>query len=271
LKGISGDNEQGSGGPENDNAAVRFPPFPGPAGLSSEISMSSSAKLKDKPSRRTQAERSEAMRERLVDATLQCLITEGYAGTTVSRIVETAQVSRGAPVHHFPSKAALMEAAAEQLVRRFYISLGRMISTIDASDDRLHALIEAGWRLLLTTPESTALLELLVASRHEPELAAMMQKLWAMAYHTTRAAGEHYLEPVAADDNVGDLIILTQWLLRGMAEDRHINAVAADSAFFFDRYLKLWTTLLAAHLRAKPGVTTPPPKPKFWDSTLAQE
>jgi AcrR family transcriptional regulator len=238
------------------------------AGHRTEDAMSSSAKLKGKPSRRTQAERSEAMRERLIDATLQCLVTEGYSSTTVSKIVETARVSRGAPVHHFPSKAALMEAAAEQLVRRFYISLGKMIQAIEASDDRVHALIEAGWRMLLTTPESTALLELLVASRHEPELAAMLQKLWAMAYHTTRAAGEHYLEPVGADDNVGDLIILTQWLLRGMAEDRYINAIAADSALFFDRYLKLWTTMLASHLRAKPGVDTPPPKPEFWDTPV---
>lgn len=233
--------------------------------------MSSNAHPKPKPLRRTQAERSEAMRQRLVDATLQCLVTEGYAGTTVSRIVETAQVSRGAPVHHFPSKAALMEAAAEQLVRRFYISLGKMIKTIEASDDRLHEIIMAGWRLLLTTPETTALLELLVASRHEPELAAMMQKLWALAYRTTRAAAEHYLEPATPADNVGDLMILTQWLLRGMAEDRHINAAAADSALFFDRYLRLWTDILAGHLRARAGVDTPPPKPEFWDSPLARE
>ncbi|MCC2639175.1 MAG: transcriptional regulator [Moraxellaceae bacterium] len=226
--------------------------------------MSSNAtKPKAKPSRRTQAERSEAMR---VDATLQCLVTAGYAGTTVSRIVETAQVSRGAPVHHFPSKAALMEAAAEQLLRRFYISisLGKMIKVIEAGD-RVHDLIMAGWRNLLTTPEATALLELLVASRHEPELAATLQKLWAVSYRTTRAAAEHYPEPAGPHDSVGDLIILPQWLLRGMAEDRHINAAAADSALFFDRYLKLCMTMLAGHLRARPGIYTPPPKPAFWD------
>jgi AcrR family transcriptional regulator len=211
------------------------------------------------------------MRERLIDATLQCLVTEGYAGTTVSKIVDAAQVSRGAPVHHFPSKAALMEAAAAQLVRRFYISLGKMIRTIEASDDRLYDLIMAGWRNLLATPETAALLELLVASRHEPELAAMLQKLWAEANRTTRAAAEHYLEPVAPGDNVGDLIILTQWLLRGMAEDRHINAAAADTDLFFDRYLKLWVGMLANHLRARPGVTTPPPRPEFRDEPLTRE
>jgi len=69
------------------------------------------ASSNEKP-RRTQAERSEAMRTRLIEATLQCLETEGYAGTTVTKIVEAAQVSRGAPVHHFPSKAALIAAAS---------------------------------------------------------------------------------------------------------------------------------------------------------------
>ena len=60
--------------------------------------------------RRSQVERSEAMRQRLIEATLQCLVNDGYAGTTISKIVDAAQVSRGAPVHHFTSKAALIEA-----------------------------------------------------------------------------------------------------------------------------------------------------------------
>ena len=223
-------------------------------------------------SRRTQTERSEAMRARLVDATLQCLVDVGYAGTTVSRIVETARVSRGAPVHHFPSKAALIEAAAEQLVRRFYILFGKMIQAVDTADDRVSNLVQTGWKLLLTAPEVTALLELLVASRHEPELAAMLQKLWVMAYQVARNAGEHYLEPVGSSDSVGDLIILSQWLLRGMAEDLHISratAVPMDYERFFARYLQLWSRILANHLRARPGVDTPPPKPAYWDVSFS--
>lgn len=233
--------------------------------------MTERTNLNPKPTRRTQAERSKAMRERLMEATLHCLVVEGYAGLTVSKIVAAAKVSRGSPLHHFPSKAALVEAAAEQLVRRFYISLGRMIKSMEVSDDRLHDLIMAGWHNLLSTPETTALLELLVASRHEPELAVVMQKLWAVSYHTTRAAAEHYLEPATPGDNVGDLMILTQWLLRGMAEDLHINAVAAGSQLFFERYLKLWTSILAGHLRARAGITSPPPKPEFWDAPLSRE
>lgn len=219
----------------------------------------------DKKARRTQSERTEAMREKLIKATLQCLITKGYSGTTISTIISTAKVSRGAPVHHFTSKASLIEAAADHLIRQFYISLGKMISSIDASDDRIYDLIIAGWRNLLATPETTAMLELLVASRHEPELAIMMQKLWSVSYKVTRTAAEHYFEPASKKDNVGDLIILTQWLLRGMAEDRHINVDSEAAAAFFEHYLKLWANLLGNHLKAKSNVYTSPPKPDYWD------
>ncbi|MGA8126368.1 MAG: helix-turn-helix domain-containing protein, partial [Mycobacterium sp.] len=54
--------------------------------------------------RRTQAERSAAMRTRLLDATIECLVSYGYAGTTTPRVAERAGVTRGAQIHHFRSK-----------------------------------------------------------------------------------------------------------------------------------------------------------------------
>lgn len=218
--------------------------------------------------RRSQTERSDAMKQRLIDATLECLVQEGYAATTISKIVEAAGVSRGSPVHHFPSKAALIEATAEQLVRRIYIALGKVVKRVDQADDRLQGLILASWRDLLAQKEATALLELLTASRHDPALAATIQKLWAVAFHTLKQAGSHYLEPVTATDDVADLMILTQWVLRGMAEDRHVNAGSPQANPFFERYLRLWGSILAQHLRTREGVATRPPKPQFWDASL---
>ena len=60
--------------------------------------------------RRTQEERSAATRAKLLDATIDCLIELGYAGTTTTLIAERAGVSRGAQLHHFPSKDALYRA-----------------------------------------------------------------------------------------------------------------------------------------------------------------
>lgn len=210
--------------------------------------------------RRTQTERSEAMRQRLVDAALTCLRTDGYAGTTVSRIVEVAQVSRGAPLHHFPSKNALIAAAAEQLIKRVYIQMGAAVQELESSDDRLHDLIHSAWKGVLNQPEHIALSELLRASQRDEELAAILQRVWTAGYFTLGVAAEHYLEPLEKDGNVGQFMVLTQWVMRGMAEDLHLVA----NHKLFDRYLRLWAQMLAGHLRAKPNVTEPPPKPEAW-------
>lgn len=226
--------------------------------------MNRSARTKDAPTRtrRTQEERSEAMRKRLLDATIECLQQDGYAATTVSRIIERAKVSRGAPVHHFPSKAALIAAAAKRLTQRIYLQLGKAVIGLQVSDDRLHDLISTCWKEVFNQPEHIALNELLRASQHDPELADIMQKLWTSSYRTLVGAAEHYLEPLNEKEDVGQYMVLTQWMLRGMAQDLHLIADAG----LCDHYLRMWTHVLSLHLKARAGVNTPPPKPEIWDA-----
>lgn len=219
--------------------------------------------LKDSP-RRTQAERSEAMRLRLIEATVLCLGSEGYAGTTVSTIITAAGVSRGAPLHHFPTKASLIEATAEHLIRKLYVHLGYAIRSMETSDDRLTDMIMASWRELFDTTESSALMELMAASRRDPELAAVMRTLWTAGLATIDAATRHYFEPCDNGMNPTHLFVLTYWLMSGMAMEHHLAGEHATEYF-----LKLWCQLLSAHMRPRPHVTTPPPKPEFWDSPLS--
>ena len=68
-----------------------------------------------KPPRRTQEERSATTRAALLDATVDCLVEYGYANLTTTRVVERAGVSRGAQVHHFPTKAQLVTEAVRHL------------------------------------------------------------------------------------------------------------------------------------------------------------
>lgn len=231
------------------------------------MTMNKSTRPKAEPAvrtRRTQEERSEAMRKRLLDATIQCLQLDGYAGTTVSKIIERAQVSRGAPVHHFPSKAALIAAAAKRLTQRIYIQMGKAVMRLQVSDDRLHDLIYTSWKEVFNQPEHIALNELLRASQHDPELAAIMQKLWTASYKTLVGAADHYLEPLNESENVGQYMVLTQWMLRGMAMDLHL----VEDPGLYDHFLRMWCRVLALHLKAKPDINTPPPKPEIWDTPL---
>ena len=58
------------------------------------------------------------MRTRLLDATIERLVTYGYAGTTTPRVAELAGVTRGAQIHHFRSKEDLVVAAIEHLAQQ---------------------------------------------------------------------------------------------------------------------------------------------------------
>jgi len=214
--------------------------------------------------RRTQAERSEAMRQRLLEATVLSLESEGYAGTTVSTIVTAAGVSRGAPIHHFPTKAALIEATAEYLIRRIYIHLGRVIRSLETSDDRLADMIMASWRELFDTSDSRALMELMMASRRDAELAGVLHKLWQAGYEALDIATRHYFEPCGNGMNATHLFVLTHWLLSGMSLEGHLT----DGPHVNEHFLRLWCRVLGEHLKPREGVTGAPPKPDFWDRAL---
>ena len=63
--------------------------------------------------RTPQGERTRAMRTRLLDATIDCLVERGWSGTTTTLVSQRAGVSRGAQLHHFPTKRDLVVAAVE--------------------------------------------------------------------------------------------------------------------------------------------------------------
>jgi AcrR family transcriptional regulator len=84
-------------------------------------------------SRRSQAERSAATREALLNATLVCLVEDGYANTTTARVAERAGLSRGAHLHHFQTRDTLLAAAAEHLTQRRGEHLSRAVEALPPS------------------------------------------------------------------------------------------------------------------------------------------
>ena len=70
------------------------------------------------PARTPQQERSRITQQRLLTATIECLVEYGWSGTTTTVVAERAGVSRGAQLHHYPTKAALVLAAIAHLCER---------------------------------------------------------------------------------------------------------------------------------------------------------
>jgi AcrR family transcriptional regulator len=121
--------------------------------------------------RRTQAERSAATQARLLDATIACLVERGWAATSTTEVVRRAGVSRGAQVHHFPTKEDLVLAALEHLLERRIEEFETTFANFPP-EQRTPA---AAMRLLHENCFSTsfeAWLELVVAARTDPALHA---------------------------------------------------------------------------------------------------
>src|SRR3954470_11711865 len=116
------------------------------------------------PRRRTQEERSATTRAALLDATIDCLAEYGYANLTTTRVVERAGVSRGAQVHHFPTKAQLVAEAVGHLARRMSDELVRELASLPSGARRLDTALDRLWQVH-SGPLYQAALELWVAAR----------------------------------------------------------------------------------------------------------
>jgi AcrR family transcriptional regulator len=127
--------------------------------------------------RRTQAERSATTRGHLLDATLACLHELGYARTTTTEIAQRAGVSRGAQLHHFPTKVELVTQAVEHLFERRHAEFLAAFETLAAGQEgRLVAAIDLLWSMV-NGSAFLAWLELAVAARTDPELARPVGEL----------------------------------------------------------------------------------------------
>jgi AcrR family transcriptional regulator len=113
------------------------------------------------------------MRERLLDATIDCLVEHGYSGTTTTRVAERAGVTRGAQVHHFPTKTDLVTAAVRHLAtRRAELAFAEM-DRLSASTDPVGDTLDLLWDIH-QGPIFAASTELLLAARTDPELRAQV-------------------------------------------------------------------------------------------------
>lgn len=65
--------------------------------------------------RRTQAERTDTTRRKLIDAAIRVMRERGYGGLTTLEVAEVAGVSRGALLHHFPSRHDLVVATTKYM------------------------------------------------------------------------------------------------------------------------------------------------------------
>lgn len=167
-----------------------------------------------------QAQKSAMTRESLLNAAIDCFIELGYADTTTASVAQRAGVSRGAMLHHFPSKSSLVQAAVEHLHQRQLQLYRQNVRRIPASLDvlsRNRRGLRAYWKYL-TSDLVTAYHELSVAGRTDPELAEVLEVTTQNFQEAWLAATAELFPEWAERGELYTLAMdLSQFLMEGMA------------------------------------------------------
>ena len=142
-----------------------------PSSMKTSEPQTSSSPATEPATRGPHAERTAAMRKRLISAAIACLGRLGYTSTTLQAVTDEAGVSRGAMLHHFPTKCDLMIAVAEYAADKQNRTVRRELADTTPGMDRYLSITGATWTAM-QQPAAIALLEIMMGSRSDPDLAA---------------------------------------------------------------------------------------------------
>lgn len=117
----------------------------------------------------TQSERRETTRARLLEAAIDCIYEMGYARASTTEIARRAGVSRGAQVHHFPTKVELVSAALKYSMEQRIGEYWAMLEHVPAGPERLNASIDLLWQVF-DSKHGESWIEIAVAARQDDEL-----------------------------------------------------------------------------------------------------
>jgi AcrR family transcriptional regulator len=177
--------------------------------------------------RLTQPERVEAMRNRLLDASIECLADTGYSGFSTNEVVRRAGVSRGALAHHFPAKADLVAAAADRLIALRAAEFRARFGAVPAPRRTVAKALDVLWTFF-DDPSYQALLELIVAARSDDELRPVMAAGLRHAAEVTREVFAESFPELADSPFIGETLDAILALYSGLAAQAALDGGAAD-------------------------------------------
>jgi AcrR family transcriptional regulator len=163
--------------------------------------------------RRTQEDRSAQMRARLLEAAIDSLYRHGYSATTTTAVCEAAGVSRGAMLHHFPTRIDLMLYVVRAVYEDEVAQYCKALADVPDRRERELMLPQLLWDVL-GQPSGVAVLEIIQASRSDPELSARLRPVQIEIERDSFVQAGQMLGKTGVETNVARLMI---WAVRGLS------------------------------------------------------
>jgi len=207
--------------------------------------------------RRTQRERSEAMRLRLLEATIDCLYELGYSRTTTIEVAARAGVSRGAQLHHFPTKKRLVTVAVKHLLEKRLGEFRDAFASLPEGADRYSAVIDIMWDKTHNRA-FYAWLELVVAARTDASLRKTVNEIAEQFAEQVQTTFKEFFSSQRQHSSPFDIApVFSFAVMQGLAID---NIVWPEGDRRLPMVLMALKALASMSIRAlNPPRTNPPP------------
>jgi AcrR family transcriptional regulator len=194
--------------------------------------------------RRTQAERSEETRTRILKAAANLIRKRGYARFRTAEVAKEAGLSRGAQLHHFPTKDSLVVATLEHVFEQAQMLSRRRASAVNRPRDLIEAVIEDAREFFFSEHFMVAIDIVLSTSTDQ----SVRKQILDISRKARRPAEAAWAEALAANGVPGqlasDLVALTLSLVRGMA----LRTLWDNDPKWFDELFALWRQMIRVFL-----------------------
>jgi AcrR family transcriptional regulator len=205
----------------------------------------SSAEPKYAP-RRTQAERSESTRKQLLEAATKLIRKSGFGGLRTIEVANLAGVSRGALLHHFPSKHELVVAVLNYVNEMNFTQSMRRAQLARSSGDPIKEIVKDAQDFFFG---DYFFIELAIAMSDEST-----RQLRRDTHHFTRQT-RFSIEAAWLDTLISsgipkqlasDVLALTLSAVRGFS----VRMLIENDPAQFTRLMDVWREIIRQHLAA---------------------
>jgi len=201
------------------------------------------------PRRRTQAERSAATQQKILTVTTGLILAKGLRDTSTVDVADAAGVSRGALLHHYPSRQILMQEALRHLLNGEIADIRGIAAAIRDGKMDIDGFLSEMWRRF-SGPLFMVTIEFLTAARTDP---AIREALVPVALDYNRQLDDIWEtllpEMPGACGTRRIALNATLCLLRGMAT----QSIWRDDPQLFADMLEFWKTSLGTMMPGPAG------------------
>jgi AcrR family transcriptional regulator len=204
------------------------------------------------------AERRQATRDKILAAAVRCLNDVGYAQTSTVKVADEAQVARGSLLHQFPTRIDLILEVAQHAAKAQGEYIRGGLAKLPPGRERFVGSVDVTWEAF-QRPESRALLEIIIATRHDAELAARIPDFAQRFEAGVSRGAQRFAEASGLRDELGEATAerrLVLVALRGLVVESMLAGPGADPTAVIAQLRRMREHFFDTHLADSPPQQT---------------